>query len=65
MPQAVEAYIEKKNFDYVDKVKRKIIDLYVEDLKKIDASGRLSDMYKSVPSQLALKKKRFVITAAT
>ncbi len=65
MPQAVEAYIEKKNFDYVDKVKRKIIDLYVEDLKKIDASGRLLDMYKSVPSQLALKKKRFVITAAT
>lgn len=65
MPQAVEAYIQKKNFDYVDKVKRKIIDLYMEDLKKIDASGRLSDMYRSVPSQLALKRKRFVITAAT
>lgn len=65
MPQAVEAYIDKKNFDYVDKVKRRIIDLYLEDLKKIDASGRLSDMFRSVPSQLALKKKRYVITAAT
>ena len=65
MPQAVEAYINKKNFDYVDGVKREIINLYMEDLKKIDASGRLSDIYRSVPSQLALKKKRFVITAAT
>ncbi len=65
MPQAVEAYIDKKNFDYVDKVKRRIIDLYLEDLKKIYASGRLSDMFRSVPSQLALKKKRYVITAAT
>ncbi|MBQ9200201.1 MAG: ATP-binding protein [Lachnospiraceae bacterium] len=65
MPQAVEAYIEKNNFDYVDKVKRGIINLYIEDLRKIDASGRLSDIYKSVPSQLALKRKRFIIKAAT
>ena len=36
MPQAVEAYIEKNNFDYVDKVKRGIINLYIEDLRKID-----------------------------
>ena len=34
MPQAVEAYIEKKNFDYVDKVKRKIID-YLETEKSL------------------------------
>lgn len=65
MPQAVEAYVRYNNFQQVDKVKREIIDLYYDDLKKIDASGRLSDIYKSVPSQLAQKKKRFVITAAT
>lgn len=65
MPQAVEAYLEKNNFEYVDAVKRDILNLYFEDLKKIDKSGRLSDIYKSVPSQLALKKKRFVITCAT
>lgn len=65
MPQAVEAYLEKNNFEYVDAVKRDILNLYFEDLKKIDKSGRLSDIYKSVPSQLALKKKRFVITSAT
>lgn len=65
MPQAVDAYIRFNNFAQVDMVKRKIIDLYMDDLKKIDPSGRLSDMFRSVPNQLALKKKRFVLTAAT
>lgn len=39
--------------------------MYYDDLKKIDATGRLSDIYRSIPSQLAQDKKRFVITAAT
>ncbi len=42
-----------------------VLDLYYDDLKKIDTSGRITDMYKSVPSQLAGKKKHYVITAAT
>ncbi|MGN0244580.1 MAG: ATP-binding protein [Lachnospiraceae bacterium] len=65
MPQAVDSYIRSNNFEQVDQVKREIIELYYDDLKKIDSSGRLSDIYKSVPSQLAQKKKRFVISAAT
>lgn len=64
MPQAVAKYIESNNFTQVDRVKREIIELYREDLKKIDGSGRLSDIFTSVPSQLALKKKRFVISHA-
>lgn len=59
MPQAVEAYINKKNFNDVDKVKRGIIELYKNDLMKIDNSGRLSRMYESIPSQLVAKKNRF------
>lgn len=65
MPQAVETYIRVNNFAAVDKVKREIISLYMDDLKKIDKSGRLSNMYKAIPAQLALGKKKFVITAAT
>ncbi|MBO4778912.1 MAG: ATP-binding protein [Bacteroidales bacterium] len=65
MPQAVEAYVQRKNFDEIDKIKREIIGLYIDDLRKIDPSGRLSDIFNSVPSQLALKRKRFVISAAT
>ena len=65
MPQAVEAYLESNNFEYVDKVKREIIALYTDDLKKIDRSGRVSDIYNSIPTQLALHRKRFFITEAT
>lgn len=65
MPQAVESYIETNSFESVDKVKREILDLHYDDLKKIDTSGRITDMYKSVPSQLAEKKKHYVIAAAT
>ena len=46
-------------------MEREILDLYYDDLKKIDSSGKITDMYKSVPSQLAGKKKHYVITAAT
>ncbi|MCD7956217.1 MAG: AAA family ATPase [Lachnospiraceae bacterium] len=65
MPQAVERYIAANNFEAVDKVKREILDLYYDDLKKIDDSGRITDMYKSVPCQLAAKKKHYVISTAT
>ncbi|MCD7764789.1 MAG: AAA family ATPase [Lachnospiraceae bacterium] len=65
MPQAVERYIATNNFEAVDKVKREILELYYDDLKKIDDSGRITDMYKSVPCQLAAKKKHYVIAAAT
>lgn len=53
MPQAVEAYINGKNFSEIDMVKRQIISLYEEDFKKMDASGRISALYHSIPAQLA------------
>ena len=65
MPQAVEAYIQTNNLERVDRVKRDIISLYQDDLRKIDASGLLSKMYMNVPGQLALGKKRYVISRAT
>ena len=64
MPQAVEAYVNGKNFSEIDMVKRQIINLYEEDFKKIDASGRLSAMYHSIPAQLAKDTKKYRITTA-
>lgn len=64
MPQAVEEYINSNNLESVDRIKRSILDLYSDDLMKIDPSGKISSMYLSVPSQLA-KKKHFVISSAT
>ena len=65
MPQAVDAYVSGKNFEEIDKIKRGILKLYEEDFYKIDKSGRLSKMYNSIPPQLSLNKKRFVISNAT
>lgn len=62
MPQAVEAYIKGYDFARIDAVKREIINLYEEDFKKIDPSGKISMMYRSIPAQLS--KKRFRITTA-
>ena len=64
MPQAVEAYIEGKNFSEIDMVKRQIIALYEEDFKKIDASGRISALYHSIPAQLAKDLRKYRITTA-
>lgn len=64
MPQAVESYINGKNFSEIDMVKRQIINLYEEDFKKIDPSGRISALYHSVPAQLAKDSRKYRITTA-
>ena len=65
MPQAVEAYVEGKNFSEIDEVKREIINLYKDDFFKIDNAGLIGRMYDSVPAQLATDKKSYIISAAT
>ncbi len=64
MPQAVEAYVNGDNFSMIDQVKRQIINLYEEDFKKIDSSGRLSAMYQAIPAQLSKDAKRYRISSA-
>ena len=64
MPQAVEAYLEKKTFQEIDVIKKEIIELYKDDFRKIDSSGRISMIYDSIPSQLALGKNKFVLSSA-
>ena len=65
MPQAVEAYVEGRNFTEIDEAKREIIDLYKDDFFKIDDTGLIGRMYDSVPTQLATDKRSYVISAAT
>lgn len=64
MPQAVEAYVDRKNFSEIDMIKRQIISLYEEDFKKIDDSGRISALYHSIPAQLARDTRKYRITTA-
>lgn len=64
MPQAVEAFVQKKNFQQIDFIKKKILELYMDDFRKIDASGRVSMIFNAVPSQLAMKRKHFMLSQA-
>lgn len=65
MPQAVEAYVNGKNFTEIDEVKREIIGLYKDDFMKIEKSGILGMMYDSIPAQLAADKRKYVVSIAT
>ncbi len=64
MPQAVESYVNGDNFSMIDQVKRQIIKLYEEDFKKLDPTGKLSTIYRSVPAQLSKDGKRYRVSAA-
>ena len=63
MPQAVEKYIETNNFTLVDQIKRRILKLYEDDFLKIDRTGRISKIFRSIPAQLTRNIKRYSTSA--
>ena len=63
MPQAVSEYIETNNFRKVDEVKRDIIQLYLDDFKKIDATGKMSLLFDAIPAQLNTNASRYQVSS--
>ena len=63
MPQAVAAYIATNNFSETDLVKRDILALYKDDFYKIDPTGKLSDLYDAIPSQLNSNASRYQVSS--
>jgi len=59
MPQAVNCYLETNNLSLVDKTKRNIIKLYLEDFQKIDATGNAERLFKNIPAQLSANSARY------
>ena len=64
MPQAVETYIEHNNLQVVDEIRREIIDLYEEDVTKIDGTGLAGDIYDAIPANLSSNASRYVLSSA-
>ncbi len=54
MPQAVEAYVAGESYEQIDRVKKRILRLYTNDLKKHDSEegDRAEVVFKSLPDQL-------------
>lgn len=63
MPQAVNEYIETNNFRKVDQIKRDILNLYEDDLKKIDPTGKLSSLFDAIPAQLNKNASRYQVSS--
>lgn len=63
MPQAVSKYLETNNMADVDIVKRSILSLYEDDLKKLDKSGKSSSIFKAIPAQLSKGIARYQVTS--
>lgn len=61
MPQAVNAFIEGKTYQEIDFIKRNILSLYEEDLKKYDDnnSEKASIIFKTIPEQLENHNSHF------
>lgn len=64
MSQAVEAYVNGENFSVIDRIKRQIIKLYEDDFKRLDPSGKLSMIYRSIPAQLSKDGKKYRLSSA-
>ncbi len=63
MPQAVNSYLETNNLSAVDAVKREIIELYADDFRKIDPTGKATRMFYAVPGQLNKNASRYHISS--
>lgn len=61
MPQAVVELLENNDFSRVDEVKRDILKLYRDDLKKLDSKYRFATslILDAVPSELSSQSKLF------
>ena len=65
MPQAVQAFVDSKDFDKVDRVKRGILRVYVNDISKYAAGleHKVKSIFEQIPAQLQKHEKKFRLAA--
>lgn len=65
MPQSVLAYIKNKKFEESDNIKRRILELYRNDIVKF-ANGyadKVFDLFDEIPSQLSKREKKYTLSS--
>ena len=65
MPQAVLAYLQTKDFEAVDTVKRRILSLYRNDVSKFAAGyeDKVFAVFDGIPGQLSKKEKKYKLSS--
>lgn len=61
MPQAVQAFVEGQTYQEIDFIKRNILSLYTDDLRKYDddTHDKASVIFKTIPEQLGNHNSHF------
>ena len=67
MPQAVAKFVETRDFNKVDRVKRQILTLYRNDIQKYASTYvfKVTQIFDTIPSQLQKHEKKFMLKALT
>lgn len=63
MPEAVQSFVEDKDFNEVREIQRRILAAYEQDFSKhapIDIVPKIRMIWNSIPSQLAKENKKFI-----
>lgn len=63
MPEAVQSFVENKDFNEVREIQKRILAAYDQDFSKhvpIEIVPRLRMLWNSIPSQLAKENKKFI-----
>lgn len=63
MPQSIESYIATNDLRAVDDVKRDILNLYEDDFRKIDQTGKISALFDAIPAQLMGNTSRYQVSS--
>lgn len=61
MPQVLEKFLPEQDFEAADRVKRRILALYREDIRKFAGryAERVSRLFEEIPAQLCKKEKTY------
>lgn len=63
MPEAVQSFVEEKNFNEVREIQKRILSAYEQDFSKHAPIGivpKIRMIWSSIPSQLAKENKKFI-----
>lgn len=63
MPEAVQSFVENKDFNEVREIQKRILAAYEQDFSKhapVEIVQRLRMLWNSIPSQLAKENKKFI-----
>lgn len=65
MPQSIIAYLEDKDFSKADQVKRRILNLYRDDIAKFAAGyeDKVYAVFDGIPEQLSKKEKKYKLSS--